>query len=60
LIANRTSVREWERFSLVDNPDGTISLRAYANGRYVTAASGSPLIASRTAINITEKFQIIY
>ena len=58
LIANRALVGDWERFQIVNNADGSLSLRANANGRYVTAenAGSSPLIANRTAIGLWEKF----
>jgi hypothetical protein len=58
LIANRTAIGPWEKFRLVVNSDGTISLLAGANGRYVTAANAGsePLIADRTAVGPWEKF----
>jgi hypothetical protein len=61
LIANRTTIGAWERFQLIKNADGSISLRAGANGRYVSAASGGnqPLIADRTAIGQWEMFDSI-
>src|SRR6185437_11806750 len=42
-------------------PSGVISLRAHANGDYVTAdnAGSSPLIANRTAIGTWEEFDLI-
>jgi len=42
----------------VVNSDGSISLLASANGRYVTAdqAGSSPLIANGTAIGAWQKF----
>jgi hypothetical protein len=58
LIANRTSIGAWERFQVVANADGTVSLLANANGRYVTAENGgaAALVANRTAIGAWEKF----
>jgi hypothetical protein len=46
---------------LVANPDGSVSLKAYINGKYVTAenAGGSPLIANRSAIGLWEEFDPI-
>ena len=61
LIANRTSVGNWETFDLIDNSDGSVSLRAHANGDIVTAdnAGASALIANRTAIGPWEEFDLI-
>ena len=58
LIASRTAIGPWERFKLVLNSGGSISLLATANGRYVTAehAGSTPLIANRTAIGPWETF----
>ncbi|GAA4570135.1 fascin domain-containing protein [Planotetraspora kaengkrachanensis] len=36
---------------------GTVSLRSRANNLYVTAPSGSPLIANQTAIGTSEQFE---
>ena len=61
LIANRTAVGPWETFRLIHNPDGSISLLAQADGRYVTAenAGAASLIANRTAIGTWEEFDLI-
>jgi hypothetical protein len=58
LIANRTAILSWEKFRIVGNPDGTVSLLANVNNRYVTAenAGAQPLIATRTAIGTWERF----
>jgi hypothetical protein len=58
LIANRTAVKRWEKFRLVVNSDGSFSLLAKANGRYVTAdhAGSSPLIANGATIGAWQKF----
>ena len=47
-----------QMFQIVDNADGTISLRSRLNGKYVTAerAGAEALIANRTAIGPWEKF----
>jgi hypothetical protein len=47
-----------QRFRLVKNADGTVSLTANLNGKYVTAekAGARPLYANRTAIGPWEKF----
>ena len=61
LIANRTAVGPWEQFLLVQNPDGTVSLRSRANDRFVVAenAGAAALVANRTAIGAWEKFDLI-
>lgn len=61
LVANRTQVRLWEEFSVVDAGGGFIALRARVNNRYVTAESAGtkPLIANRTAIGPWEKFRFV-
>jgi len=60
LIANRTSVGAWETYQWVNNSDGTVSLLAQANGKYVSANNtGSALIANAATIGNTEKFRVI-
>ncbi|MGW3412580.1 fascin domain-containing protein [Streptomyces sp. NPDC000888] len=60
LIADRTAIGTWETFQLVHNSNGTVSLLASANGKYVTADNGGadPLIANRTAIGTWEQFDL--
>ena len=60
-LANRRYLGSWETYDLVNNSDGTISLRSHANNRYVTAEAGGrrPLIANRTATGPWEKFRLI-
>ncbi|GIF46620.1 hypothetical protein DFJ67_8480 [Asanoa ferruginea] len=46
-----------EKFRITTNADGTVSLRAKANAKYLTAdPTGAPLVASKDAIGVTEKF----
>ena len=61
MLANRRYLGNWETYDLVNNSDGTVSLRSQANSRYVTAEAGGgrPLIANRTAIGPWEKFRLI-
>ena len=62
LIANRTEIGQWEKFELIDNGDGTVSLKAMANDKYVCADliyDNAPLIANRTSIGQWEKFELI-
>ncbi len=56
-----TPVGAWETFTYYPNSDGSVSLRAAANSRLVTAesAGGPPLIANRTAIGQWEMFDLI-
>ncbi|GIF53659.1 hypothetical protein DFJ67_2531 [Asanoa ferruginea] len=51
-------VGDAQRFRLVTNADGSVSLRAKLNGKYVTAekAGKQPLYANRAAIGPWEKF----
>ncbi|QNE21877.1 RICIN domain-containing protein [Kribbella qitaiheensis] len=37
---------------------GTVSLRAHANGKYVTAGIGTPLIADSTTISTAQQFEL--
>ena len=49
----------WERFQLVHNIDGTVSLKATVNNKYVSAPSnGGPLIASAANASTWEKFDL--
>jgi len=61
LIANRTAIGLWETFQLLHNPDGSVSLKALVNNKYVCAenAGASWLIANRTAIGSWEQFDLI-
>jgi hypothetical protein len=61
LIAAATAAGSWETFDLVHNPDGSVSLRALANGKYVCAdnAGAAPLIANRAAIGSWESFDLL-
>jgi hypothetical protein len=58
LALDRTAVGPWEKFTLVSNTDGTVSLRA-VNGMYVCADLNATagLVANRTAIGPWEKFE---
>lgn len=58
LIANRGDVNDWERFQIVDNPDGSVSLLSRANGKYITADPGNQgkLVASAKGILGWERF----
>jgi hypothetical protein len=61
LVANRDAAGLWETFTLVRNPDGSVSLKAAVNAKYVCAdnAGAAPLIANRDAIGAWESFDEI-
>ncbi|MEV4620003.1 hypothetical protein AB0J74_15010 [Asanoa sp. NPDC049573] len=53
----RRILGDGEKFRITTNSDGTVSLRAKANAKYLTAAAnGASLVASGGAITATEKF----
>ena len=58
LIANRAAAGGWEQFTVVDNGDGTVGLRAATNDLFVTAesAGAKPLIANRASVGAWERF----
>ncbi|MFG2056545.1 PKD domain-containing protein [Micromonospora sp. NPDC048930] len=57
LIPAGTWASTAERFHLLRNTDGTISLQAAANNRYVTAASATAaLVADATSIGAPQRF----
>ncbi|TVX99994.1 cellulase family glycosylhydrolase [Cohnella terricola] len=59
LIANRDAPEDWELFEIINNSDGTISLRSKSNNMYVAADlnEGAKLIARSTVIQQWEKFR---
>lgn len=61
LIANRDAVNHWERFKIIKNTDGTVSLWSMVNNRYVQANLGQNglIIANATFVNTWEKFWLI-
>lgn len=61
LIANRTTIGQWEQYEKFGLGNGMIALKALANGQYVCADNfgNNPLIANRTAIGPWESFQVI-
>lgn len=52
---NNTS---WEMFHLVNNEDGTISLKSQVNMRYVSIQDDGSLIANSDTIGVNEKFKL--
>ncbi|MFC7442781.1 cellulase family glycosylhydrolase [Laceyella putida] len=61
LTANRNSVQAWEKFKIINNSDGTISLLSMANNKYVKADLNQQgkLIVSATDIQQWEKFNLV-
>ncbi len=58
LYANRATVQGWEKFQIVNNPDGSVSFLSMANNMYVTADvnNGGKLVALAKGILGWEKF----
>lgn len=58
LVANRDTAGHWERFKIIQNSDGTVSLLSMSNIKYVQADlnNGGRLIASATYPSTWEKF----
>ena len=61
LIANREAIGPWESFYLVQNSDGTHSLKSRTNNLFVCAdnSGSSYLIANRTNVGPWESFELI-
>ncbi len=62
IIANRDSYGgDWEKFTLVNNGDGTVSLLSGANNKYVCMVNDDKqqLIPRSTAIDAWEKFYLV-
>lgn len=61
LVANRATAAGWEKFTVINNSDGTISLLSAANNKYVTAVidENSQLLARASTIQDWEKFRKI-
>jgi hypothetical protein len=57
-----TAVRRYDKATIglpKTTGTGTISLRARANGQYVTAGNGTPLIANSSSIGTAQQFEMI-
>ncbi|MFN3201935.1 MAG: hypothetical protein ACE366_26250 [Bradymonadia bacterium] len=61
LLADRSWILSHERFDLVPNADGTISLRTATTQQFVTAENGGgePLVANRPSNHAWERFRLI-
>jgi xyloglucan-specific endo-beta-1,4-glucanase len=60
LIANRTSISDWEKFTVSKNSDGSYSFKSKVNGQFVCADNwgNNALIANRTSASGWESFWI--
>lgn len=61
IVANRSSCGgAWETFQIVNNNDGTVSLKSIANGKYVCAVidENNQLLPRSESVGIWEKFII--
>jgi hypothetical protein len=55
LLGDRKSVGEWEKFTIVDQGDGKIAIKA-SNNKYVTVAEGGKLVAKAIVVQEREIF----
>ena len=61
IVANRSSCGgAWETFQIVNNDDGTVSLKSIANGKYVCAVidENNQLLPRSESVGTWEKFMI--
>ena len=61
LAAEAGVIRDWEHFTWNDNSDGTVSLKAECNGKFVTVLFDDqyhPLVARADVVDEWEKFTI--
>jgi hypothetical protein len=58
IIADRTTVQGWEKFQIINNPDGSVSFLSQANNLYITADvnNGGRLVAAAKGVLGWEKF----
>jgi len=58
VVASREVASDWERFTIMGNSDGTVSLKSRINGRYVSAEidSDGRLVARACKIGAWERF----
>lgn len=55
MVCDRTSVQDWEKFTIVDAGNGKVALRSM--NKYVSSENGAgPITCSRTTISDWEKF----
>jgi hypothetical protein len=64
LAASRDAIRDWERFTIVNNSDSTVSLQAVPAGgpaaKYVRIINGDQLVADQTSSSGAERFKMVY
>lgn len=60
ILANRETASDWERFTVIENMDGSVSFKAKANGRYLSAElnAGGCLNARADIVDGWEKFRL--
>lgn len=58
VYGNRTTVQGWEKFKIINNPDGSVSFQSQANNLYLTADlnNGTKLTALAKGVLGWEKF----
>ncbi|MCE9579543.1 MAG: coagulation factor 5/8 type domain-containing protein [Deltaproteobacteria bacterium] len=56
LVADRLGVGDWEQFEILDNADGTLSLRARSNGMFIAPGADDRLVAQSATIGTAEEF----
>lgn len=59
LMCNRSVVRDWERFDLIEHLDGTFSFRGH-NRKYVSSENGGPMTCNRRAVEAWEQFSFVF
>ena len=53
---NRTARNRWERFTIIDEGNGLVSIMG-SNGRYVSSENGTqPMTCNKTSSGASEKF----
>lgn len=61
VVGDRTTADTWEKYEIINNSDGTISLRSLANNKYVCVELNQDckLVARSTSIDTWEKFKVV-
>ena len=63
MIADRTAIGAWETFTKISNSDGSISLKASVNGKFVQVGTSGQLFANLTTVSPfswTGKFYVLH
>jgi len=57
--ANRSTAREWERFTVVSSANGTVAIKGN-NGKFVSSENGSkPMTCIRNSVQAWERFTLV-